>query len=1282
MTVLQDSLDRAEQLVSERAWTGAVEMYVSIRQQDPEKEAATVAFGLGHAYFHLGKLSEAASEFEKAVQLRPDFAPWRYRLAFVESEQGNLTAAISNYKAALSMEPHRTRWADRLRTAVERHAAAELEAATSSPQPNDPAYHSSRLRDFRTKKGQRWQELQMLEAGLHLHLEDAAWLAELGEANYQMKRFDQSAKHYAAASRLSGDNPEWHFREGHSLEKLGELHAARQAYQKAIATDEKLKADILGIGVFFQKKGMWTEALAHYLEAANADPLNAELSYRIGLSHDRSYRWADAAHAYERAILLNPEVGYWHYKLGFVRERQSQWLEAAAAYNYAYSLDPSKKYWAYRAGYSLQAGGRYEGACEAYLRSSPIALTANDPALEQTDADKNSYLAGILRALDSELNVSQHADFHSRAGDLALQASHWQSARTEFQKAMERSNPFDSSLYYKAGFAAYQSGDFEKACAAFKQAKVFQFSDGIKVEKYLANESQKKSMEFVEYLETLPLRDDVILWESNHGSSIGCHPLALFDHVDSDSAFQSFTHYWVINNDVNIPERLKSRSDVIFVETNSDLYKRILASAKYLVNNVSFPPYYTRRPGQQYLNTWHGTPLKTLGKDMRGAPLAHANIARNFLQATHLMSPNEHTSQALIERHDIAGVFQGKIAVTGSPRIDVLTNADASRRDQIRRELGIPDNDSKPVVLYAPTWRGATNDRTVDALELAADLEAMRSPEHHLLFRAHRLTEGLLTEFDAGASVVPGHIDTNELLLAVDVLITDYSSIFFDFLPTGRPIVFYTHDLEEYSAERGLYLDVHDMPGRVVIERGGLPSAIQAAADAPGFGHPAYNEALKRFCPKEDGGAAARVRRFFFEDDPDGLAAQRADDKTSILFHHGLIPNGIATSFYNLVSSLAPEQYRVVLIVEPHVLAADPARLGKFRELPEHVQVIGRVGVHALTPEEKWILGRYTAHFDLSSDEQRAIYRKSFRREFQRILGPAAFDSNIEFDGYATFWSSLIAYGSPNGHKSIYLHNDMASELDMKFPNLEALFRLYESFDSLISVSASVSDENRSGLADRFGLPREKFVSCDNQIFPEAVITAAAQELDPDILHWYESAARNYLAIGRLSPEKDHAKLIRAFVRFHQRNPDTNLLILGDGPLRADLEHLVTKLGATSFVWLAGQRQNPYPALQAASCFVLPSLHEGQPMVLFEALILGLNIVCTDMPGPRDVLQGRYGLIVTNDEGGLVEGLQAAQDGLIPEAVFDAEDYTKSALAQFLKANVPVATAPELSVRG
>lgn len=86
-----------------------------------------------------------------------------------------------------------------------------------------------------------------------------------------------------------------------------------------------------------------------------------------------------------------------------------------------------------------------------------------------------------------------------------------------------------------------------------------------------------------------------------------------------------------------------------------------LASCEFLINNVSFPEYFIRKKGQRYLNTWHGTPIKFLGKDIKDEFLAHKNVARNFLHTTHLLSPNTHTTNILLDRYDISNIFSGEI---------------------------------------------------------------------------------------------------------------------------------------------------------------------------------------------------------------------------------------------------------------------------------------------------------------------------------------------------------------------------------------------------------------------------------------------------------------------------------------------------------------------------------------------------------------------------------------------------------------------------------------------
>src|SRR5699024_3309512 len=224
-------------------------------------------------------------------------------------------------------------------------------------------------------------------------------------------------------------------------------------------------------------------------------------------------------------------------------------------------------------------------------------------------------------------------------------------------------------------------------------------------------------------------------------------------------------------------------------------YYKYLSSAGFLFNDTAFPQFFVRKPEQKYLNTWHGTPWKTLGYDVKTARMDFTNAARNFLQASHLLVPNQYTFDHQVVPYQVSTIYPGELAVTGYPRID-LTFKTMHNAKPLKEELGITDD--QKVVLYAPTWRGSIKFREFDKEQLEQDLEKLSRMNAHVLFRGHHVVEKLLQDIDIpNVTIVPNRIDTNELLGVTDILITDYSSIFFDFLVTDCPILHYVYDYEE-----------------------------------------------------------------------------------------------------------------------------------------------------------------------------------------------------------------------------------------------------------------------------------------------------------------------------------------------------------------------------------------------------------------------------------------------------------------------------------------------------
>jgi CDP-glycerol glycerophosphotransferase len=157
----------------------------------------------------------------------------------------------------------------------------------------------------------------------------------------------------------------------------------------------------------------------------------------------------------------------------------------------------------------------------------------------------------------------------------------------------------------------------------------------------------------------------------------------------------------------------------------------------------------------------------------------------------------------------------------------------------------------------------------------------------------------------------------------------------------------------------------------------------------------------------------------------------------------------------------------------------------------------------------------------------------------------------------------------------------------------------------------------------------------------------------------------SFVTVGRLSPEKNHARLIRAFSLVHDRHPETRLILLGGGKLELELQTLVQALGLESFVTIAGQVDNPFAIMAECDCFVLSSDYEGQPMVILEARTLGLPVVTTAFSSVGDSVPQDAGLVVPQTVEGVAEGMEKFLAGEVPAHELDVDDYNRRAMVEF-----------------
>lgn len=1236
----------------------------------------------------------AKSYFELALLEDSTHAPSFFKLGMCAFRQKKYQQALQYINHALVLDPRQKQWQEQLDQTT-RHVIKSTNLSAAEREQfirqqlnyldNPSADLLNQMAHSLRKQGKWWQEIEVLNSAISVKADQPSWHYRLGEALEAMGRFSEAAAAYDKAIILKKEKIDgsWYYRKGYCYEqaslykKNGNAALADKSYQMAVGLDKSLKAKRFGIGVYHQQRGLWKLAQKAYLNKLKNEVLDAELYYKLGMTHDRCYEWLDAENYYRKAISLDMRRPEWHYRLGFVLERQGKLLLASQSYCYAATNRAKHSpYWFYRWGYVLEQLKEYQKASEAYTEMNLLhslydrtnVSHEEDELGESFDRYINQFTRQeIIEIVEEELMLdSSDARKWQQLGSLYLQENEWEKSADAYRQAARRYNTHSPELYYSLGYVNTRLMDYQSACDAFRNTRILTMPHGVSEQPFNESEQYRLLATYAEYYERLLLKDKSILFESFNGSSLTCNPYALFLYMYGLPEYADWHFVWVLNDLEKIPEQLKKDKNISFVVKGGDAYLRALCECKYLVNNSGFPPYFIKKDKQKYLATWHGTPLKTLGKEQKYKFFDHKRTQRNFLQASHIISPNPHATKIQLGSYDIERVYTGLIAETGYPRIDLTLNITESEKEKIKLELGLIDN--KPVVLYAPTWRGTLQDVEFDTTQLTKDIDELTKRDCQVIFRGHSLLEDKLEEVSLDCTIVPEWIDTNSLLGVVDILITDYSSVFFDFIPLNKPILLYAYDYEEYEKERGLYFKLEEMPGSVSYTLDSLLFQLDDILRTGDFSLKGYQEAVNKFNLHDDGKASEKVANFFLNDDLswDVRPNKRMHNNNVLFFPGGLEPNGITTSFVNLMGSLDKDKINPVVAFSPNGIETNPNNREQFSRLNYGMDFIPRYGSVVMTLEERYVRMRADKrkYEDLSVEED-LILSNIYSREFKRIFGNSKFQSVVHFSGYDEFWMKVLS-SCPHARKVTYLHNDLYSEWLYKFPYLATVFNLYSKYDKLVSVSKITSEVNKKNLSYRFSLNEEKFVHSENLQNPDEVLSQAEAEIGKEDSVYFSGNDVVFITVGRLSIEKDHEKLILAFSQLLSVEANAKLLILGDGPLKADLQSLVRKLSLQDKVHLLGRRLNPFPLIKKSDCFVLSSNHEGQPMVLFEALILKKPIIATDIPGNRSVLQ-LADQLCDNDANALAKAMEDFINGrrAAIDIEFNIANYQKAALEKF-----------------
>lgn len=386
-----------------------------------------------------------------------------------------------------------------------------------------------------------------------------------------------------------------------------------------------------------------------------------------------------------------------------------------------------------------------------------------------------------------------------------------------------------------------------------------------KFKKIITNKRALAKFLYIHSFLKKPMMDNWVICESFFGKSYSDSPKYIYEYL-SKTYPGKYKFIWVVNNkktDIPYPHKKVKRFSI--------RYAYYLARCKYFVFNVRQPRWVRKREGSIFLETWHGTPLKRLVFDQEevcgASPQHKIQFYKDSRKWDYLVSANYFSSKVFRS----AFMFDKEMLEFGYPRNDILYAPDKEEKAiALKKKLGIPLD--KKTVLYAPTWR---DDEFYGSgqykFELKLDLRKMKrelGDEYVVLLRTHYYIADSLdtTGVEDFAFNLSKYDDIAEIYLISDILITDYSSVFFDYANLQRPMLFFTYDLEKYrDVLRGFYIDMlEEVPGPLLYTSDEVLEAIKNIDKIESEYSERYKVFYDKFCSLDDGHASENVAETVF----------------------------------------------------------------------------------------------------------------------------------------------------------------------------------------------------------------------------------------------------------------------------------------------------------------------------------------------------------------------------------------------------------------------------------
>jgi len=561
--------------------------------------------------------------------------------------------------------------------------------------------------------------------------------------------------------------------------------------------------------------------------------------------------------------------------------------------------------------------------------------------------------------------------------------------------------------------------------------------------------SQGGSVYYTRMYEKLAIRPKEILFESKHGEDVAGNIFAMLKELMQEE-YSGYRIYLAMEQEYMARYRQLLASygidRVEMINIRSKAYLRALASCKYLVTDTSFPTYFIKKEGQVYLNTWHGTPLKAMGRIVPQREYALGNVQRNFLIADYLIYQNDFAKEAFLTDYMIKDIYRGEALVSGYPRNSVFF--DSKRCIEIRRELKLED---KQLIAYMPTWRGLLHKKeTAKQLEMLggyfARIDSMVTDSQVFFVKLHPYVKDQV-DYSAYKHIraFPAEYESYDFLTATDLLVTDYSSIMFDYGASGKNIILFAYDREEYEGGRGLYFELESLGLPIadtveqLIEEINKSGRLEPGSDKSPqqLGMQNYPDFYQKFCSRDSklttrkvvqtllyggdeagannfarAGSAQKAGALVTKDLNQASAISSSDKETVLIFIKGLNKDHYTERLIAAINEIPSDKYDVYVCLTANSAKKHTHLLAEFRKEVRYFPI----GENVNYTRADYFICKLYQRFGISLGAKKRL-EKLCLREIRKNFGDIRFDYAIHHSGSDSIMGQIC---SLSGKRTIY----------------------------------------------------------------------------------------------------------------------------------------------------------------------------------------------------------------------------------------------------------------------